>query len=138
MFTYNVEVKTIEDYKAFGLGDIKKQEDQTTLETTIPTKDIVVCLSKDVKTYTAAMGQNQLKIFHHGFTDSLLQEMAANISSSYQYFNTWFGKKNGDISVIDTKRERGGGYARMGGIVLGGLQAENYYSDLVTAIFCIF
>ena len=130
MFTYKVDVKTKGDYTAFGLGEKKKQKDRTTLETKIPTTDILVCLSKDVKTYTAAMGQNQLNIFHHGFTDSLLQEMASNISRSYQYFNTWFGEKSMDISIIDTKREKGDGYARMGGMVLGGLQAENYYSDL--------
>ncbi|MBS3774078.1 MAG: hypothetical protein KGY70_02720 [Bacteroidales bacterium] len=130
MFTYKVDVKSKKDYTAFGLGEITKQEDWTTLETTIPTTDIVVCLSKDVKTYTAAMGQNQLKIFHHGFTDGLLQEMASNISSSYIYFNKWFGRKSMDISIIDTKREKGGGYARIGGLVLGGVKAEKYFSNL--------
>ncbi|MCD4834416.1 MAG: hypothetical protein K8R31_11515 [Bacteroidales bacterium] len=128
-FTYRLTVETGPCYKVFSLGKIEKKQDAWVITNNMPTNDIVVCVSKDVMSYESQIGQSKLTIFHHNFNDTLLSKMSGDISNIVKQYNDWFGENAQDISIIESKRKKGGGYARIGGVFLGGFNPEVYYSN---------
>lgn len=128
-FTYRLTVETDSSYKIFGLGKIEKKQNTWVITNNMPTNDIVVCVSKDIMSYESQIGQSQLTIFHHNFKDTLLRKMSGEISTIVKRYNDWFGENNQNISIIESKRKKGGGYARIGGVFLGGFNPEMYYSN---------
>ncbi len=126
-FTYSVNVANVKGYKTFSVANVKNKADLTVLSCNIPTNDIAVCMSTKTKTFVMPMGENQLKIYHHSFNDSLLKHMSGSIVEMVNRYNQWFGGVDTDISIIETQRKSGGGYARAGGMVLGGIDPEKYF-----------
>ena len=131
LFTYNLEVETNPQYKIYGIGEIETKDSITQIRSIIPTTDIIVCLSKDVQTYLSDIGQSYLRVYHHQLKDSLLHDIAHNVSVIIQHYNKWFPKKHTNICLIETKRKTGGGYARIGGVVLSKINQDLYYSKTI-------
>jgi len=129
LFTYRLTIETDSSYNVFSLGKIKKKQDAWVISNNTPTNDIVVCVSKDVLSYESQIGQSKLTIFHHNLNDTLLSKMSGDISNIVKQYNDWFGENAQDISIIESKRKKGGGYARIGGVFLGGFNPEMYYSN---------
>ncbi|MBN2747382.1 MAG: hypothetical protein JXR34_11710, partial [Bacteroidales bacterium] len=129
-YTYNVSVESVPGYKIFGIGKIEEQENQTIITGNVPTNDIVICLSKNIKTYTTNLGKNKLRFFHQNLNDTLIIDVMNHISEIVYNYKEWFGNKDMDISFIKAQRESGGGYARIGGIVVGGFNSDDYYSNI--------
>jgi len=129
-YTYNIKVESVPGYKIFGIGKIDEQENETIITSDVPTNDIVICLAKNIKTYTANLENNKLRIFHQNLNDSLIRDVTNQISEIVHNYKEWFGNKDMDISFIKAQRESGGGYARIGGIVVGGFNSDEYYSDI--------
>ncbi|MDA3867444.1 MAG: M1 family aminopeptidase [Salinivirgaceae bacterium] len=130
-FTYSVEVETSDDYAVFGIGNIAEQKVSTVLSSSLPTNDIVVCMAKDIDIFKRPVGNHQLKIFHSGLSDSLLIRMSKDVTNALSQFNQWFGNVDTDVSIIETQRISGGGYARNGGLVLSGIDPEKYGKRIV-------
>lgn len=130
-FTYSVNVKANQKYTVFGIGNIAKENDLTNLSSAIPTNDIVVCLSEDIQIFETEMGNNRLKIFHKNFPDTLLSKMSGEVIQMFNRFNSWFGAIDMDISIIETQRIQGGGYARIGGLVLSGINPAKFDKQIV-------
>ncbi len=131
LFTYDISVEAPAQYEIFGLGSLEKKNGLTRISSSMPTSDIVVCLSEEVKTHTSEFGENELKIFYQSFDNTMVQDIAESITMMMEQYNEWFGKKNNDISLIESQRKIGGGYARTVGVVLSELDQEKYYSDIV-------
>ncbi len=127
-FSYELTIETPSENRVFGIGRIKKEEGKTTIKSMGPATDIVLCMSPDTEFYQAKAGDHDLNIFHHGFNDSLLTEMSSDIEKIMNIYDDWFGKIESGITIIETKRESGGGYARIGGVVLGDIYADQYFS----------
>jgi hypothetical protein len=130
-FTYSVDVKTDQKYTVFGIGNISQENDITNISSSIPTNDIVVCLSEDIQVFESEMSNNRLKIFHKDFPDTLLYKMSGEVTQMFNRFNSWFGTIDMDISIIETQRIQGGGYARIGGLVLSGIDPVKYDKQIV-------
>lgn len=131
LFTFDLSVEAPAQYEVFGLGSLEKINGVTTIKSSIPTSDIVVCLSEEVKTHTTKIGENQLNIFHQSFGDSMVVDIAESINMMMVHYNDLFGNKNADISLIESQREIGGGYARTAGVVLSNLDQEKYYANIL-------
>jgi hypothetical protein len=129
-YTYNVSVESVPGYKIFGIGKIEEQNNKTLITSNVPTNDIVICLAKNIKTYTVNLGKNKLRLFHQNLDDSLIIDVTNNISAIVNNYKKWFGNKDMDVSFIKAQRKNGGGYARIGGIVVGGFNSDDYYSDI--------
>jgi len=129
LFTFTVRVTADPGYTVFGIGDISRSSTVTEITAPAPTTDIVVCLSKDVKTYTAG-GKNPLYIFHHTLTEPVLRRMAEDVEAARNLYSSWYGLKNTGITLIETRRPSGGGYARVGGVVLQGIDPDRFFSRL--------
>ncbi|TVQ19945.1 MAG: hypothetical protein EA361_00435 [Bacteroidetes bacterium] len=130
-FTYDLRVEAPAQYEIFGLGNVEKKQGFTRISSSIPVSDIVVCLSEDVRVFTSEIGDNQLKIFHHSFGDTMVHDIAESITMMIRQYNEWFGDKSTDISLIESKRIMGGGYARTVGVVLSGLDQEKFYANRI-------
>ncbi len=131
-FTYNLAVEAPDQYEVLGLGGLEKKNGYTEIRNNTPTSDIVVCLSKEVKVNSSEIGENKIKIFYHSFDSAMVKDIAESISMMIGQYNEWFGKKNNDISMIESRRKIGGGYARTGGVVLSGLDREKFYKDIIS------
>ena len=130
-FTYNVSIEAPDQYEIFGIGSLGKKNGYTAISSSMPTSDIVVCLAKEVKINSSEIGENNLKIFYHSYDYSMVQDIAESITMMIGQYNEWFGNKNNDICLIQSRREIGGGYARTGGVVLSDLDRENFYKDII-------
>lgn len=128
-FTYKVSIDAPSEYEIFGIGNIQNLPEKTILSSNVPANDIVICLSRNIKTYELDMKQNKLQIFHQNFNDTLLNDIGKSISSIVENYEKWFGNKDMDITFIKSQRQNGGGYARIGGIVIGGFDPQKYYSE---------
>jgi hypothetical protein len=51
-FTYNLAAEAPDQYEIFGLGSLEKKNGYTIISNSMPTSDIVVCLSKEDKNYS--------------------------------------------------------------------------------------
>ena len=126
-FTYKISVKTDSSYKVFGLGNIAQKNGQWIIKSQTPTNDMVICASKDAMKHETALSESKLSIFHHDFNDTLLTKMSDDIGQIMNYYDDWFGIKKQDLNIVQSKRTKGGGYARIGGVFLGGFHPEQYF-----------
>lgn len=126
-FTYRVEVELPPSYRLCGLGNIERDFDTKVIISNMPTNDIVICASRDVKHHDSLVGKSWLKIFHYNLEKPVLDKMTKEITTIVNCYNNWFGENNQNICIIQLKRTEGGGYARIGGIVLGGFDPQKYY-----------
>ena len=130
-FTYNLSVEAPDQYEVFGLGSLGKRNGYTEISNSIPTSDIVVCLSEEIKVYLSEIGENKIKIFYHSFDYTMVHDIAESVTMMIGQYNEWFGNKNNDICLIESRRKIGGGYARTGGVVLSDLDPEDFYKNII-------
>ncbi len=126
-FTYKLNLKIDPAYKIAGLGDIIQENGKWIITNQTPTNDLVICASRDVLKHETMISQTKLSIFHHDFNDTLLTKISKDIDQIMGHYYEWFGEKKQDISIIQSKRKKGGGYARIGGVFLGGFKPEQYF-----------
>jgi len=126
LFTYQVAVEAPPAYKVFGLGETKEKNGFMQLSSTVPVSDIVICLSEELKTHTSEIENNQLNIYYQTIDKQTAEDIANDISETVKQFNKLFGDKKTDISLIESLRESGGGYARITGVVLSDIDKETY------------
>ncbi len=130
LMTYDINIQNQSDYQIFGIGKIKQSQQDISISSRIPTNDIVICMTDTMSNYKSPLGNNTLQIFHQQFPETMLDSLAESIGHIHQRYEKWFGKKNSDITLIDSKRQQGGGYARLGGLVLSGIQPEKYQQNI--------
>src|SRR6056297_3600008 len=126
LFTYTIEVADYKDHRIFGIGEITKKSGHVIIESKVPTTDIVVCMTDDIAEFESPLGDNTLRIFHQHLPDTTTRAIASNMQTINRHYEKWFGAKNIDITIIDSKRKKGGGYARIGGIVFSNIAPDSY------------
>lgn len=129
LFTYDLRIEAGPGYEAFGFGKVSQEQDYTIIQSSAPTTDIVVGLSEDIHLYTSAHGSSRISVYHQSLSERLVKDISADILHILDRYNTWFGKNEMHVTLIESPRETGGGYARNGGLVLTGLDSESYHRD---------
>lgn len=129
LFTYDLRVEAPSGYAVFGLGKVTHHKGFTAISSAQPTNDIVICLSQEVRVYACDIDDQSLKLYYHHWSDDLVDDLAMDISQIMHTYNAWFGSRNQGVSFIESLREKGGGYARRGGLVLAGITEERYRDD---------
>lgn len=122
LFTYRVSVDTGSPDTVFGLGQTRPVEDRWVLRSDFPTNDIVVFVSPNVQRFAAGA----VTVYHRGLSDSTLERMGTDLNGILSLEQNWFGGSADHVSIVVSGREKGGGYARIGGVVLGGLDDAGY------------
>jgi hypothetical protein len=100
------------------------------ISTRYPVKDMVVVASKNLKSLEVVQARLPVVVQYQAITDLTAREIADEVSALVQLYEGWFGgdRKTG-VTILQSMREKGGGYARRGFISLGGLSDEKYRSN---------
>jgi hypothetical protein len=84
--------------------------------------DIVLVAARDLKTKRVERGGYVVRTSYTSLSDSIAARLGQDAISILRTYSGWFGATESDVlSLVETKRELGGGYARPGLIVLSRL-----------------
>jgi hypothetical protein len=128
-FTYELNVVCDPNFVLASIGGTERTETGWSVSCPDPTNDIVLCLAKDFKIHESDLGRNTLRIYHSSIPDSILETLSADIASIARHYDRWFGVADRDLVVVESRRLKGGGYGRIGGIFLGGFDGSSYSAD---------
>jgi len=124
LFTFDLDVTIHDEYVVRGLGNAERTNGGWHLEWSQPTNDVVVIASRDLKSVRVEREGQVVQVHHVTLDDSTAVRIGEDMVAMLQTYERWFGESDqATISLVESKRERGGGYARPGLIVLGQLNA---------------
>jgi hypothetical protein len=129
IFTYDINVSCDSEYGLASIGYIEKMKTGWHVSCPEPTNDISICLSRNLKTHERQLAGNKLHIYHLTIPDSTLENLSSDISEIILNYNRWFGAVHRDFCVVESRRTKGGGYGRIGGIFLGGFDGKSYIGN---------
>ncbi|MFP4489590.1 MAG: hypothetical protein ACLFN1_09835 [Bacteroidales bacterium] len=128
-FTYEVKVLTEKDYHTVMMGHETKDDNYVIFRKKTPTNDIVVCASKDLKIISKEISRYNFTLAHCSMSDNLTDTLVTDVERILRLFNRWFPSGNKTICIVESMREKGGGYARLGGIFLPGFTQSDYFES---------
>lgn len=129
LFNYEVGIIPVRHQDIFLMGSSLKKNDRIIYSTDFPTNDIVVCASEDLKIFSDTMSGCKLDIVHNTFPDTLLHALRDEINDISGLYNKWFPEGGNRVCLVESMREQGGGYARLGGIYLSGLNSNDFFGS---------
>ena len=134
-FTYRVTIDMDPSYSVFAMGKATEKDNKRILETNFPVDDFIICASKDLKVRKTALLNNSFQIVNCTLSDETIDTIQADIKHFYQFYNQWFGKiEQQDMCLVISKRDKGGGYSRKGGLFLGGISDSDYLNSRIDYI----
>lgn len=126
-FTYRVTVDCPAQYKVTGLNETFKSGNKHILKSSVPVNDIVIAASPEMKTYSLQAEDTEIRFHYISLDDSLVVKMARDYEMIINHFTSLFGPvRINTINMVQSPRSSGGGYARLGGVVLGDLSSGDY------------
>mgnify|MGYP006285266373 CR=1 FL=1 len=128
-FNYSVEVDIDDSYNIFIMGNEQKKNGHTVYSSADPTNDIVVCCSEDLKTSGTISDDYAVTIGYCTLPEILRDTLTGDMEEIMSIFNRWFPAGPRNVCLVESMREKGGGYARLGGIYLSGLEKTDYFSS---------
>lgn len=126
-FTYNVDVNAGPGYKTFVTGRESTKGNYTSYVSSGPTNDIIICASRDMKIISKNIDRYNFTLAHTTLSGLLIDSMTNDIVDILTLYNKWFPEGNNTVSLVESMRENGGAYARMGGMYLTGLDQKEYF-----------
>jgi len=135
LFTYKVSVDIDPDFNVFAIGKSTEKDNKKIFETEFPVYDFIICASKDLTIRETKLLNQSFKIVNCTLSDATVDSIQADIEDFYQTYSNWFGKiPVQDMCLVVSKRDKGGGYSRKGGLFLGGLSDSAYLSERIDYI----
>lgn len=132
LFTYNISVKNLSGYSIFGLGNVTVNKWTTNISSFTPTNDMPICMSEKSKLTIFNRDNVYINFYHNPINYELLPKFSSDIlQMAHNLQNVLSRRKNFEITIIESLRENGGGYARVGGVVLGELKPNEYDDNRV-------
>jgi hypothetical protein len=129
-FTYRVAVDIDPGYNVFGIGESTEEGNKKVFETDFPVDDFIICASKDLTVRETKLLNQSFKIVNCTLSDATVDSIQTDIDNIYRLYSSWFGKiQVPDMCLVISKRDKGGGYSRKGGLFLGGLSDSSYLND---------
>lgn len=125
-FTYKVNISIDPSYTVFSIGEHFQDDNINTFKNVYPTSDIVIVASQDLKIRIEQIQSHKLYLVYYSLGHETIDILINDIDHIYEYFNNIFGKNEGSIALVESKREKGGGYSRPGGLFLPGFENADY------------
>ncbi|MEZ5070693.1 MAG: M1 family aminopeptidase [Bacteroidales bacterium] len=126
-FTYRVRVDMDPAYQVFVPGTPSRQGDGWFFESESPVHDLVVCAAKDLHIRETELSGQMFRIVNGPLSGATVDSIRADLESDYRTYTGWFGAiPPRDLTLVISKREKGGGYARSDALYLGGLTDSAY------------
>lgn len=122
-FTYSLEARLPAPYRATGLGAISREESGGDavyrVEQVTPVNDLVLAGSRGLETEVVRHGEFAIRLSHVTLTPRQVNRVASDAADILGRFGAWFGPSSpGELEFLFAPRERGGGYARPGLVVM--------------------
>jgi hypothetical protein len=134
-FTYKVSVDIEPDYNVFAIGKSTEKDNKKVFETEFPVNDFIICASKDLTVRETKLLNQSFQIVNCTLSDATVDSIQADIEDFYQSYSRWFGNiQVPNMCLVISKRDKGGGYSRKGGLFLGGLSDSNYLNERIDYI----
>jgi hypothetical protein len=126
-FTYKVSVDIEPGYNVFAMGEATVEGNRKVFETNFSVDDFIICASKDLTIRETKLLNQSFQIVNCTLSDATVDSIQTDIENFYKLYSSWFGKiQVQDMCLVVSKRDKGGGYSRKGGLFLGGLTDSNY------------
>ncbi|MFO7652687.1 MAG: hypothetical protein R6X25_02590 [Candidatus Krumholzibacteriia bacterium] len=122
-YTYRVAIVTDPSRTVWALGAASRDGDARVFTTTAPTNDIVVVASPDLRIHQA----DGVQVVSRTLAPATVDTLAADLTAMRARYTAWFGPTPGGLALVESSRERGGGYARRGALYLAGLADADYF-----------
>jgi hypothetical protein len=134
-YTYRVSVDIDPSYNVFAIGDVTKKGHKRIFETKYPVGDFIICASKDLTVRETELLNHTFQIVNCTLSEETVDTIQTDIQNFYQLYTKWFGYIEArDMCLVISKRDKGGGYSRKGGLFLGGVSDSSYLNDRVNYI----
>ncbi|MFO7616492.1 MAG: hypothetical protein R6V75_04505 [Bacteroidales bacterium] len=127
-FTYQIEVQCPDNYRISGLHEVAPADEGWLLSAEVPVNDMVILASPSLRSFSEDSGGLRVIFDYVSLSDTLVGRMTADIQEIADWMVGQFGPVPfKSVHIVQSPRAAGGGYARVGGVVLGGLQESNYH-----------
>ncbi len=129
-FTYQVKVYINQRYTVVGLGNTERQKDHWLLTSSQPVEDIVLTAAES---FARTGGDGGIYVFYTREQDAQgARQLADDACWALDHFSCWLGERRvkADLKVVMAPRDKGGGYARPGFVVMQGLDRTNFIHEL--------
>lgn len=127
LMTFSVSVECDGAYQVSGYGDCGEVGGVWQIEQCQPVNDIVIVLAKEFKSESVEAGGFKVDVNYLTLEQTTARLICEDIASILVQYSNWFGGGRCNcLSLIQSMREKGGGYTRPGLIVLGDLHDSQY------------
>ncbi len=125
--TFDLEVICPPDWTVAGYGEFKHINESWKGCCHRPTQDIVVVASPTLFKKQYHHPNGQINLFTSTFSREAARQLGENSLFALSSFTEWFGSVSPTTySIIQSAREKGGGYGRRGLVVLGGIEENDF------------
>ena len=128
--TFTLQVMCPKEYQVASLGETERQGNIWYYNWPYPTNDIVVAAGPNLQTYPFESESNKVILHSATFKPETVALLGEDLLWTLERFAGWFGPIRPNMfNLIESPRAQGGGYARRGLVVLGGLNEGDYLSQ---------
>ena len=129
LFTYKLSVDTEPEYRVFAIGTPSTVKNKKVFKTRFPVDDFIVCASRDLTIRETDLLDRSFTIVDGNLSGMTLDSIQTDIERVHHSYTQWFGTADvNDMCLVVSKREKGGGYSRKGGLFLGGMSDSGYFT----------
>jgi hypothetical protein len=124
VFTFDVDLTIDSAYELRSFGTAKRTSSGWHFESRVPTNDIVVAGSRDLRTRRFRGDGYSVQVHFYFLGEVEVQQLGREAVRVLSKYSEWFGEiDQRSLNLIQSKRSHGGGYSRPGLVVLGQMVA---------------
>lgn len=125
--TFTLKVYCPPDFSAASYGPAIHADGGYSFEWGHVTSDIVVAVGRGMRALTFESDTNRVYVASGSFGEIAAARLGEDLLWTLERYSGWFGRtRPADFTLIESPRSLGGGYARRGMMVLGGLHERDY------------
>lgn len=128
--TFSLQVTCPSDFQVASYGDSVQEGNTWFFNWGHPTNDIVVVAGRDLRSHNFSSESNRVLLHSVTFSDTTAHMLGEDLLWALERFAGWFGPiRPAEFTLIESPRIQGGGYARRGLVVLGGVNEHDYLTQ---------
>lgn len=127
-FTFRVDVDVPDGYSICGNGTVRQVGQKQQIHHSSPVNDIIISAGPNILTESVKTEGSFIHVYYSRISRNTAVAIADDVNRILQLYGDWFGAKKQNVHIIESLREKGGGYSRKGTLVLGGLNDKTFSS----------
>jgi hypothetical protein len=125
--TFSLKVTCPPEYQVSSYGSSALEDGAWYFNWSHPTSDIVVAAGPSLQTRLFESDSNRVYIHYTTFQETAAIRLGEELLWALERYSGWYGPiRPAEFTLIESPRALGGGYARRGLVVLGGLTDRDY------------